>query len=120
MGTSHSTSLVKICDFEHKCEIVFSELHEAVKLIANADIQRGDACYRGGGGIEDGCMDILIESIISVTKLVEIYDMEAVASACPAFYTVNLYRVICVDVEVELADEPVGVHAIGRGQGPSR
>ena len=79
---------------------MFPEIYEAIKLVANADIQRRHACDRSWRGIEDGGVYIFIEGIVAVANLVQIYDMETVASACPAFYAINLYRVIGVDMNV--------------------
>ena len=79
---------------------MFSEIYMTIKLVANADIQRRHACNRSWRGVEDGGVYIFIEGVVSVAHLVEIYDMETVASACPAFDAINLYRVIGVDMNI--------------------
>lgn len=77
-----------------------AEVNEAVKLIANTDIQSSHACNRGRRRVVNRCMNILIEHIISVSKLVKIHNMEAVFTAGAHFYAIEIDGIVCIEVKI--------------------
>lgn len=89
-----------------------TEIHDSVKLVTKADIQRSNTRNRGWCGVEDGCIRVSIEGVVSTRTLVEIDNMKTVFAAGAHFDAAELYGVVGVEMKVETLKKQGGVHAI--------
>lgn len=77
-----------------------AEINESIELVADTDIEGGYAGNGGGRRVENGCVQILIECIVAVGLLIEIEDVEAVASAGAHFHAIEFDGIVGVDIEI--------------------